>query len=412
MIIAMTAETVESRKHAEGPRSLLHLVGEHESTERKRAHNDVLIVPLYVEELVKLKQVRGTKNPVSEELEQSIEAEGLNTLLETVLVDEEMMAAYIDFVNRTWGGNVMIDDLADKRRTDGTYILVTGGHTRHEIIEKLEAEGKLDHLPINCIVREAKSIWDIVRKQHSSNIQSRSARERSSFANVESYELGILTGEWSDLDDFFEQQKISPKSGMAEDLKRFLELPADIRRYALLDQISYTAAIELSRYANLQRRFVLRKTGVTRPTAEQLASVDELILNELHRVASYAADKQGPSKQEAYIAGERAKLNDTYQALGGRKSDTLPFTMASPDDQLRQMLEEKRKALSLRRRALARARGEKALELLQLSDSAVDKSQIQKDLDDLIQTNTTAAQALQDAIDAAQPADTPDMLFA
>jgi len=231
---------------------------------------------------VKMSQVRGEINPSNEDLKASIERTGLLNPIDVAHMSEAALIEYIDFVNQVWGSSTSIEDFVDQREPDGTYYLIIAGHSRHQAIEQLEQEGRIDEWLIEAKVHEITSPEDIIQIQLDENIHTQPPRERRAVALVEAYKWGVVTGKWSTQKEFLETRGDIGQSALYEALA-FENLPPDVRNFVLGGKMSYAAGIELGKAAEDLREHIRFQAKIVdeEETAEQTELINTRLLIKL-----------------------------------------------------------------------------------------------------------------------------------
>jgi hypothetical protein len=309
----------------------------------ERAHGEWPIVRMYVGQFVKLSQIRGGKNKVSQRLKESIVGKGLLNQIDSANVTEELLAEYIDFTNRTWKAETSIDDFAHQRLDDGTYQLVVGGHTRFEAIDEAEQEGLLPPREIIAKDHEVNSVMDIIALQQDENIHSTPAIERGALAAVEAYRWGLEKGQWSNTREFLARyQGPEVKSKTLRDALYFHELPRDVMMFALTGKVDMAVGIELGKTMSTLREYTAAKCGYKEederllPGSEDAVLLDKSVFEELMgRVSNIAKSRMNSTAGKAHVKAWRDHMAGILaQKRGEAPAQTLDFEMVSPQQQL------------------------------------------------------------------------------
>lgn len=215
--------------------------------------------------IVQLSQIRGDRNKVTTALKDSILQEGLLYPPIVASVSPVLLKEYIDFTNRTWGGEANFDDFADRLRLDGNYYLMVAGHTRCAAVEELINEGVLPaniEMPVKVV--KMGSVVDIVSVQRADNLHSAPPKEREAMAIVELYVWGLENGSWSNKKEFLNSQSsqnINITRGTLRDALHYANLPSRIRNFILGGAIKYSVGVEMGAGVPIMLDFFTYKMG-------------------------------------------------------------------------------------------------------------------------------------------------------
>ena len=240
---------------------------------------------LPVKGYLKLAQIRGERNPVTNELKDSILAEGLLYEPISARLSPELLREYVEFTNELWGADVAVEDLDHFRQDDGTYYLIIAGNSRHQAFDELIDEGRL---PQNQILptkmADVSSVWDIISLQRADNIHSAPPKERNAMATVEAYEWGRKQGSWDSVSEFVNTSNIDGKkisTKVMHEMRHFANLPGAIRTFILGGAIPYSVGIEMGKGASEIRRYYAVEAGyssydLVKMTPEDKEKIDSL----------------------------------------------------------------------------------------------------------------------------------------
>ncbi len=241
-------------------------------------------VTLPLDGFVKLEQIRGDRNPVTTELKNSILEKGLLHDPLVARVDDRVLGEYIAFVNKTWKSKVSIEDFARQRQPDGWYYLIVAGHTRHQALVELVAEGKLpSSQKMRGSIVDVEGVWDIISYQVAENIHSTPKKERAATAIVEAYLYGISTGMWESQAEFLKIRKEAGdqiSSFMLKNALNFSNLPADIRDQILGGVLPYSVGVEMGRLMKYSRDYYnaeAKHSGDSGVELENRQKIEELV---------------------------------------------------------------------------------------------------------------------------------------
>lgn len=311
----------------------------------ERAHGEWPVVRMYADQFVKLSQIRGGKNPVSQKLKESIAANGLLNMIDSANVSEELLAEYIDFTNRTWQAEASIDDFTHLRLEDGTYQLVVGGNSRHEAIEEGEQEGLFPPRPIAAKNHVVTTVMDIITLQQDENIHSTPTVERGALAAVEAYKWGLEQGDWSNRDELlqkYEGPKV--KSKTLRDALYFHEMPRDVMLFALSGKMHFTVGVEIGKSMDTLRDFTAVKTGYSgsgderlKPGTEDAILLEKAVYEELMGKASHlSGSRMNSTAGKKHVEAWRRDMK-RFLAKERKENDGEPeleLVMVTPKEQL------------------------------------------------------------------------------
>lgn len=367
----MTLADVERRVLIQGDERILD-----ELETPERVHGRYERIELYSDEFVKMTQVRRERNLVSQELKDSIKRQLINAI-DVVRLDKDMLGQYIDFVNDIWGSQTDIEEFEAQQRSDGNYYLIVAGHSRHQAIVDLEAEGALPPCPIEAKVHNVSSPEDIILLQLEENLHSQPAKERQAIAIVETYEWGQRIGKWATQKEFESQTGLS--RGMLSDALHFAHLPAELRQYVFRGYMSYAAGIELGKTGKEIRRALLAKTGLDHHAMddEQAAVLEMTVRDQIQATANYIARRKLNSTASAkYLRAERDRLGremiaDAAERERAEDAALIALDLLTPDEILVIEAKKAKSALTDYVREFSRMPATAAAELLELNRSAL-----------------------------------------
>ncbi len=313
------------------------------------AHERILgeyeYAPFKPDQLITLSQIRGERNVVTNELKEDILFQGLLNPIDVSLVTQELLEQYIAFTNRTWNSDAKIDDYLHLRLPDGRFPLLKSGHSRHEAITELIAEGRL---PVDQLVMtrisSAESVQDIIDWQRGENIHSQPPRERTAMALVESYTHGLETGQWATPLEFIAVQKAKGRDaskGSLDQALKYAQLPPRIRNFVLAGQIPYLAGVEMGATTEILTEFIARSNkygGISDPrlTDKDKERLHEIVVVKLDIMCNrIAADKLNSTAAQRHVQGNRSEWTRLVKAMrGGKRVDTDELAFEFGQDQL------------------------------------------------------------------------------
>ncbi|MDB5176615.1 MAG: hypothetical protein JWN75_283 [Candidatus Saccharibacteria bacterium] len=287
--------------------------------QHERVHGKFETVELYSWQFVKLSQIRGEKNPISQDLKESIIATGLMNPIDVAQMTQEQLDEYIQFTNETWGSEAQIEDFGNQIQDDGLYYVLISGHSRHEAIDEAEQEGSLYPIPIQAKKHPVNEVEDIIELQDAENKHSRPKQERAAMAAVEAYEWGKKQGRWSTPDEFIERyrgkNKVDAKT-LSEALCYQL-MPRDVRQFVVESAITYVGGVELGKSVELTRDFIATKSGylglkdprLIDEESEDAVLLQKAVTQELMKQANFISVKKlNSTASKKYIEGQRGTM--------------------------------------------------------------------------------------------------------
>lgn len=330
-------------------------------------------VVLYADQYVKVSQVRREKNPVTDEMRESILENDLHYPLIVARLSEETFAEYIEFTNELWEADATIEEFAHQK-IDGWYYLIVDGHTRHAVISQIEEDGLEERRPILAFVHEVETPDEIILRQMQANLQSRTPREREAAGIVEAYQWGLRHGKWKDEKGFLKiHNKVS--KGVFTGALAFSKLPVPIRTYVYKRKMSYNAGIELGKMADTVWEHTVVKCGLSgkKLTPAQKRKVKEIYTEEMLVLAKQILNKRLNSTAAAarLQAQERGYQEEIDEALSGPDSMSddnalISLGLVTHEEQLEMHARNVRQRLEEVLRENTRRPGAVAIEVLEL----------------------------------------------
>lgn len=375
----------------------------------ERAHGHFETTLLFTDEFIKLSQVRPGKNPILEDLKNSIEKVGLLNAIDVARMDAALLEEYIEFTNMVWGSERSMDDVRPFG-VDGYYHPLVAGHSRHQAVEELEQEGRLEQRPILTKVHPVKTIEDILDLQLGENLHSVPSMERRALAAVEHFTFGVMKGKWTDQDDYYAQHPdLEHDKSLLEDGLVISQLPPNLQDYVFKKKIAFATGIELAKTGRILRRYIEHKAGAKFSEMDEtiIAKSEQLYHRRLNLLASKIANKRlNASAAKKVLMAERQRMNnDIYGKLldGTAPTDTVPEKevdvvefaedstlfdiLVDPETELDRDIREADKELNALLAQYANAPSSFALELLELVMPVVDDDKRQEILADFDRSN-------------------------
>lgn len=357
----------------------------------ERAHGYYEQIALSSDQFVKMGQVRGEKNKVADELKANILQTGLLNPIDVARLAKPMMEEYVQFVNKVWKSPVSIDDLADYCQVDANYYLIVAGHSRHQAISELEAEGTLAPRPILAKVHPIDSIDDILAIQIGENVHSQPPKERRAMAIVESYFWGLSIGRWNNQGEFLDSRADSDVSQtyLSEAL-HFTSLPSNFRDFVLNGHMAYSVGVELGKTVPVLLKSYEHNAGVCRDQTEVgQPQLEALVTGRLSEYRNYIV-RQGLNSSAAtkYLEGQRGAM--IRQMSQAKPQTELELELFSPEVILDGMIKEQEKRLKRFRTETTQYPIERA-EALVASDTSLVNAEERISLDEAFRMSAVRA---------------------
>lgn len=350
--------------------------------EHERAHGEYETIKLYSDEFIKLSQIRGTKNVISNELKESIRANGLINPIDVARMTRETLAEYISFTNETWGVNAQFSDFEHIVREDGYYYLVIAGHSRHAGIVEAESdsENPMARRRIMAKVHEVTDPAGIIELQHAENISSVPPQERVATALVETYNWGLRHGKWSSKKEFLKQRKdMGVTSGVLDNALAFQDMPKEARNYVLSGKVKYLVGVELGASVEVLRDYMAVQAGFmgsddprVRFSDEVSTTLDEMVAAEINHRANFCINRKlNSTAGKKHVAAWRGDMRKSLRKLRGEKEETLDFQMVKPEEVLARNQREIQRQLVRQVNDFARYPAAHYKEVIELNRSVV-----------------------------------------
>jgi len=311
----------------------------------ERVHGKFERIELPSSTFIKMSQVRGGRNPISDELKASIAEFGMLNSIDCAHLDAETLAEYIDFTNYIWQAKATLEDFTDKQQPDGSFYLVVAGHTRHQAITELEEEGQMPVYPIEAKVHHIETPQQIIDIQLAENIHGQPRNERRAMAIVEAYEWGKSQGRWSNQKEYLEQNKGVSKSVLSEALA-FVNIPMDIRKFVYGGKLSYSTGLEVGKAAADLKKYRYFKIGLNEDEADEteqqaikkLMDID-LVIQVNKILNAHASGVKAAKMLQAWREQmKREMMSDQAQREDAEQVAMFDLDMKSPNEILQEEL--------------------------------------------------------------------------
>lgn len=308
-------------------------------------------IELPVKSFVRPPQVRSGMNPELPNIKDSIRTRGLLNQTDAARMNEVQLGVYLDFVNRTWGTNVSIEDYAMQQQPDGNYYVIVAGYTRTEALCQLQDEDDVGYeYAMMAKVHSISTPEELIALQLDENLHSKPAQEQRAIAVVEAYQYGIESGLWSNKLEFLEQSRGKFSKQILNDALGFAQLPPQARDFVFSGRLSYNAAVALGQATDLIIEYHVVKMGYDETLFEVTPEFDEAYTKYIgHLIAQITNRNINGTAAKKFIAGQMSVLRQEIDAIRGSHDEDSLFELASPEEQrqlyLNQLTRDYRAAL-------------------------------------------------------------------
>lgn len=313
----------------------------------ERAHGEYETINLYSDQIIRLSQIRGTKNKISTELRESIRRRGLLKSFDVVRLTADQLDEYIRFTNQTWKSNAELEQFEHMQHPDGWYYVGITGDTRHRDLMELENDpfNPIKKRPIKCNIQEIDSIDDIIEIQRDENIASAPPQERAAIATVESYLWGQRQGKWTSVEDYMQKRNITDQSPRTiKNALAFHDMPSKARTFVLEGNLPYLIGVQLGLSMDVVKDYAAVQAGYDGKDDPRLV-LDDKATKALERDVVVHINAKAQHCVEAGLnstAGKkhvqkwRADMRRSLQKKRGQDKDdgAMDFEWVSPDEQL------------------------------------------------------------------------------
>ena len=356
----------------------------------EKAHGQFEVENLYSDELIRLNQIRGTRNKVSAELKDSIRHDGLMNSIDCARVSRDLLEEYIEFTNMVWGGEVEVDHFQNMQKEDGSYRLVIAGHTRHEAISELE-DPELEETPIRAVplhvkIHDVRTVEDIVQLQKAENTHSTPSQERVAMAEVEAYLWGVEKGQWSTPSEYMEAHPGTSRRKMKEALA-FHMMPREARSFVHRSVLPYLVGVELGKSMMTLKEYEAYSSGFDglsddrlQPGSEENELLDKLVNEQVIRRCTVLVNKRlnstaGKAHVQAWRTGMEQKIAHFKPDEG--QEDFLELELISPLENLRRARKEVKRQVGVLLAEMTSKPTENFIEALRLNAGVVGDGEIE-----------------------------------
>jgi hypothetical protein len=323
-------------------------------THERKVFGEYETIELPVASFVRLPQVRSGMNPDLPELKQSIGTRGLLNQIDAARMSEAQLAAYIDFVNRTWKTDVSLDDFVMHKQPDENYYVVIAGHTRTEAVFQLQEEDEAGfEYAMIAKVHPISTPEEIIALQLDENIHSKPAQEQRAIAIVETYRHGLESGMWANKTEFLKQSKGKFSRRILDEAMGFAQLPPQAIDFVFSGKLSYNAAVALGLASETVMDYTAMKLGYEMAIPlEATEEFEQAYRQEVGLMIARISNRNlNGTAAKKFIGGQVGHMQAqiTRSQEPGNQEELFAFDLISPREQadayLRQLQKEYRAAL-------------------------------------------------------------------
>ena len=324
---------------------------------RPSTYGEHEVQPLRMGGVIRLTQVRLGVNPEIKSLSESIENSGLLNIVDVVIISRDALTTYIDFVNRIWGSNHIIDEYEPDEH--GLYKLLIAGHSRYEAISIIETRKSkearklgFDTDPGDATIfgkiHYASTPEEIMDIQLAENIHKEPAEERRAVAIVELYRYGEENGLWTSKEAFLKRVEGKFTRNALDRALIFQQLPDHVRDLVMQGRYKYGVAIEYGRLVEPLKQYYARfyfKADYEELDIEtQQEMVEKVSIEIAEAVDKARTDKKSIAKAKVHVDKRIEDLRNNI-AVQKDEADNL-LIMSDPSSDFRLALQKDRRRLA------------------------------------------------------------------
>lgn len=368
----------------------------------ERVHGRHEIATVRSKDLVTLSQVRPTRNAEHLALKESIRTIGLINQIDTVRLSEAELREYIDFTNSLWGSENRFEDFEHQRQPDGTFFLVSSGHSRLAAIQSLEEDGYPEY-QMDVKVHTDRTIEGFLQRQIDENIHSKPPLERRAMAIAEYYYWGIEKQRWTTQKEFMSANSSMSKNVLSEALA-FANLPDSIRSFVMDRKLSFAGAISLGKAAPVFEEHIYFMAHLTPrdATEKQRERIQARLERRLHieanrlvaaRLNSTASEKRMKSIKDVLLR-EMQDARRLAEQDDGALIQLEELNVYTPEELLEQLEKKEKAELAAVLGSIARTPGEWTRQVLALNSRFVPADLIEDAIEDFQHSSEKAVKVL------------------
>ncbi len=368
----------------------------------ERVHGRHEIATVRSSDLITLSQVRPSQNGEHGALKESIRTTGLINQIDTVRLSEAELREYIEFTNKLWSSENRFEDFEHQRQPDGTFFLVSSGHSRLAAIRSLEQDG-FPLLEMDIKVHADRSIEGFLQRQIDENIHSKPPLERRAMAIAEYYYWGKEKQRWTTQKEFAAAHGSMSKDVLSEALA-FANLPDSIRSFVMDKKLSFAGAISLGKAAPVFEEHIYFTANITPGQAnkKQLEKIEKRLTRRLvieaNRLVAARLNSTASEKRMKSIKDTLLREMQVARKLSEQDDSALiqleELNVYTPEELLAQLEKKQKAELASVLGSIARTPGEWTRQVLALNSRFVEEELIQGAIEDFQSSSRKAIHAL------------------
>lgn len=250
-------------------------------------------------QLILLPQVRGMKNAVQIDLNESMDSLGMLAPIIIERMSTERLQEQLWCANSIWHTNATLDDYPEPPVGD-EYSVVIAGHSRAIGHIELAKARNIDLAAPACVWRDLTP-EQFISIQIDENIHSTVAPERSAIAIVNAYYTGLANKKWTSPSEFQKLYEKKISRGVLNDAMDFANLSEKVRNFVFARHIPYAAGLCLGRNAATLHDYCLDRYGET--------DLDKSITQQQYMLISDVyANHNSPKKSVQFLESQFRRL--------------------------------------------------------------------------------------------------------
>lgn len=262
-----------------------------------------------------LPQIRDTRNPILDDLKDSIRDGDLLNPIDVAILDEFSLLEYLDFINHTWKTNVQLADCLDKRQPDGTFFLVIAGHTRHQAVSELNVESDAPLYELPAKIHRITDPSEIIDIQVRENLHSVPRQEQAAIAFVEQYLWGLQAGQWKSKAEYIKQKQGQISHRQLNEALLFADLSDEIKQYVFTRELAYSVALEVGRAHETVAEHTLMKMGGVLDTPDLVQDFKITVNRKIISMINHMNGKTMANKKKLNVTAAKQHIKGRMNAM-------------------------------------------------------------------------------------------------
>ena len=304
-------------------------------------------LPIPIDQLVILPQVRGRLNPAQSELTASILNGKLINQVDIAIMSSEKLSDHLNFINGIWKTEVTLADYP--KPNNGVYSVLIAGHSRVAAIKAIQAEAGSPK-SVTCKIHQISSSAEFLSLQLAENTYGGINPERRAIAIVEMYHYGYNenatqndTNHWHSYADFIRKNPGNLNKEILSDGMAFAVLSPEVRDYIFAGKLYYGAGVEIGKNANTIQDYVSHRLGetATKEDIEKAYNYELAIL--INQLTDSRRNLKGSLKKSiAYIKNRVSYMKDIVKPpkTEDYQQSMSDFILDAPDRQYKAYWQE------------------------------------------------------------------------